>query len=95
MRLLLPALVLSWSLVSVAAAAAGAERFAAGIFLVEVYAFVLLDHRPYSVFLAPPVHLALLMAAVAGNTPLSAGLIGGIGAVCSGGALVHQWRHNL
>jgi hypothetical protein len=95
MRLLLPALVLSWSLVAIAAAAAQAERFAAGVFLVEVYAFVLLDHRPYSVVLAPPFHLALLLTAVAGNTPVTAGVVGGIGAVCSGAAFVHQWRHNL
>lgn len=95
MRLLLPALVLSWSLVAIAAAAAGVERFAAGIFLIEVYAFVLLDHRPYSVILAPPLYLALLLAAVAGNTPVTAGVVGGIGAVCSGAALLHQLRHNL
>ena len=77
MRLVLPAFVLSWSLVAIAAAASNAERFAAGIFLVEVYAFVLLDHRPYSIVLAPPFHLALLLSAVAGNTPVTAALVGG------------------
>lgn len=95
MRQLLPALVLSWSLVAVAAALAGVERFAAGVFLVEIYAFVLLDHRPYSVVLAPPFHLALLLSAVAGNTPVTAGIVGGIGAVCAAAAFLHQYRHNL
>lgn len=90
----LPALVLSWSLVAVAAAAAGVERFAAGIFLVEIYALVLLDHRPYSVALAPPLHLGLLLSAVAGIGPVTAGVVGGIGAFCGAAALVHQGMQN-
>ena len=90
----LPALVFAWSVVAIAAAAAKVERFSAGIFLVEIYAFVILDHRPYSVVMAPPLHLSLLLAAAVGNSPIISGVVGAIGALCGGAALVHQYRHN-
>lgn len=90
----LPALVFAWGAVAVVAAAAGEPRFAAGIFLVEVCALVLLDHRPYSVSLAVPFHCSLLLGAILGNGPVTAGVIGGVN-LCSGAAaLAHQRGHN-
>lgn len=90
----LPALIFGWSVVAVAAAGAGVERFAAGTFLVEVVGLVLLDHRPYSVALALPLHLSLLVGAFWGNSPVTAAIIGGIGILSGGAAMAHQYAQN-
>ncbi len=90
----LPALQLGWALAAVIAAAAGEPRFAAGVFLVQVCALVLLDHRPYSVSLALPLHLSLLVAAFFRNTPETAAIVGTVVAVSSAAAMVHQRQQN-
>ena len=90
----LPALVFAWSVVALTAALTGEPRFAVGFFLAQVLALVLLDHRPYSVMLAPPLHISLLLGAFLGNGPETAAVIGGGGVVCGGAALAHQRAHN-
>ena len=90
----LPALVLGWAVVALVAAVSGDPRFAAGVFLAQVCALVLLDHRPYSTALAPPIHLSLLVGAFLGNGPETAAVIAAVGILCGGAALVHQARHN-
>ena len=91
----LPALQFGWALTAVIGAAAGEPRFAAGVFLVQVCALVLLDHRPYSVALAGPLHLSLLIAAFFGNSPETAAVVGTVVSVCSAAAMVHQRKQNL